>query len=171
MFTDKPFLELLWGDQACSEVGVSNTLCLPPCRIILAYNFQDVSSLKRQTSLLAGNGSVFFGIIAEKGPHKHLQKKVTYPFFLSYLEFQTTVRRHSPNTSSARKLYALNLSFMPCATQKYWIPASCTCISTYSPIQKNKLTFKHLPSHYVLAHHGTWDSRVKVPSKHISQST
>lgn len=90
---DKPFLELLRGDQACSEVGVSNTLCLPPCRIILAYNLQDVSSLKGQTSLLAGNGSVFFGIIAEKGPHKHLQKKVTHPFFLSFLELQSTLRR------------------------------------------------------------------------------
>ena len=72
VFVDKPFLELFWGDQACSEVGISNTLRLPPCRIILAYNFQDVSSLKWQPSLLARNGSVFFGIIAEKRPHKHL---------------------------------------------------------------------------------------------------
>lgn len=71
-FADKPFLELFWGDQACSEVGIPHTLGLPPRGIILAHDFQHMSSFKRQPSLLARDGSVFFGVIAEKCPHEHL---------------------------------------------------------------------------------------------------
>lgn len=80
---DKPFLELFGGDQACSEVGIPNTFGLPPRGIILAYNFQHVSSFKGQPGFLAGNGSVFFGVIAEKCPHKHLLKKVNMLFLLA----------------------------------------------------------------------------------------
>lgn len=68
-----PLLELLGRDEAGPKVGVTQTLSLPPGRVVLAHHLQHLPALERQPCLLAGDGAVLVGVVVEQGPHEHLQ--------------------------------------------------------------------------------------------------
>ncbi len=70
-----PLLELFGWDESSPEVAVSHTLGLPPCRVILGHDLQNVSPLKGKSSLLARRRLIFQWDVVKQGSHVHLGSK------------------------------------------------------------------------------------------------
>lgn len=67
-----PFLELWGGDQAGEVSSVILHSALPPVGILLVDDLNDVSCLKFEAGLLAGDEVIRGGVIVKLGPHVHL---------------------------------------------------------------------------------------------------
>lgn len=63
-----PLLEVFGWDKASTQIAISHTFGLPPCRVILTHHLQDVTSVERKSCFLAGCGLVFKWDVIKQGP-------------------------------------------------------------------------------------------------------
>lgn len=77
-----PFLELWGGDQASKVSRVILHSALPPVGILLVDDPNDVTCLKLEAGLLAGDEVIHGGVIVKLGPHVHLWMESTCLFYI-----------------------------------------------------------------------------------------
>lgn len=69
-----PFEEAAGGDEAGAGAGVAGQLLgLPPERVRLVHDLQDVASFEADAGVGAGDGGVLLGAVVGHGSHVHLK--------------------------------------------------------------------------------------------------